>query len=533
MNTHAALELKGFGVAYGQRVVLDGITLSLLPKGVDVLMGPVKSGKSTLLRTLAGLYEGHALHRRWGEMQMQGEPLSARHLPRLVQQHASVFDQTLMQVLLEPIRKTQQKSSAEWQQLGLQWLSENGLGEFGTQAHTPLLQCPIRVQRSVLILSQVMLHPAILLVDEPTYGLSDTDAQWMVDWLKSIAHRCKLWVALHNQMQAKRLADSIVLIGGGRVVAHQKCEEFFQRPANEWVAQFIRTGSLSLPSLGAKAEDLADDAHAPPPLSEAAKVTICDFASASSCIAPPVASAPCMPVIPVVETPKTWVSGEAVNRRQNTPPQLSADMENRSSKEECRNDNVELPIVVDHRARVVLPETSRDGVELASGIGEMIFRDASAPRGFHWIVPGKLAGCPAPGVSAPIDYDLNLLARTGITKLITLTETDLDQEALQRAGMSNLHMPIFDREAPSVAQTHMLLVRMQRMIEAGEILAVHCKAGLGRTGTILAAWMIREGGLSAESSMERLRRIERGFIQSESQEKFLHEYESDLTSRLL
>ncbi|MEQ1914646.1 MAG: dual specificity protein phosphatase family protein, partial [Sideroxydans sp.] len=115
----------------------------------------------------------------------------------------------------------------------------------------------------------------------------------------------------------------------------------------------------------------------------------------------------------------------------------------------------------------------------------------------------------------------------------TLTETDLDQEALQRAGMSNLHMPIFDREAPSVAQTHMLLVRMQRMIEAGEILAVHCKAGLGRTGTILAAWMIREGGLSAESSMERLRRIERGFIQSESQEKFLHEYESDLTSRLL
>jgi len=42
MKEHAALELKGFGVSYGQRVVLDGITLSLLPHGVDVLMGPVK-----------------------------------------------------------------------------------------------------------------------------------------------------------------------------------------------------------------------------------------------------------------------------------------------------------------------------------------------------------------------------------------------------------------------------------------------------------------------------------------------------------
>ena len=69
-------------MSFGQRVVLDGITLSLLPDGIDVLMGPVKSGKSTMFRTLAGLYEGHALHRSWGNVTVQGEPVSRENRPR-------------------------------------------------------------------------------------------------------------------------------------------------------------------------------------------------------------------------------------------------------------------------------------------------------------------------------------------------------------------------------------------------------------------------------------------------------------------
>ena len=196
-------------------------------------------------------------------------------------------------------------------------------------------------------------------------------------------------------------------------------------------------------------------------------------------------------------------------------------------------DNREPHADPERRKLVEIPASSRDGVELASAVGEFILRDSSAPRGFHWIVPGKLAGCAAPGVSSPIDYDLSLLARIGITQLITLTETDIDQEALRRHQLTNIHLSVFDREAPSIGQTHMLLVRMQKLIEAGEVLAVHCKAGLGRTGVILAAWMIREGGLTAEDSMARLRRIEPGFIQSKDQEDFLYRYEADLTQRLI
>lgn len=496
------MTLQEFGVAFGKRVVLDGITLSLLPQGIVVLMGAVKSGKSTLLRTLSGLYDGHALHKSWGEVQLNSVPLSSDNRPLLVQQHASVFDQTLLQALLEPMRHTRQHSPAEWQRMGLLWLTENGLVECVAASEQPLFQQPTRVQRAVLILAQALCAKPLLLIDEPTYGLSDADAAWLIDWLKARRFACKLWVALHNQMQARKLADEIILIGGGRVLAQQSGTEFFQHPANELVAQFISTGSLSLPEPGALPDNLADGVTAPPVLSDGAQAAVLQYQAGII---------PTRSVEPAL-APHSPAQEDATPVKAVLPVSRAATM---------------------YVAPVKLPATSRYGVEVASSIGEAILRDSMAPRGFHWIIPGKLAGCPAPGVSAPIDYDLKLLAKTGITKLITLTETDLDQVALQRHYLINLHLPIFDREAPSVRQTHMLLVRMQRMIDAGEVLAVHCKAGLGRTGTILAAWMIREGGLSADSSMARLRRIEPGFIQSAAQESFLREYEADITNRLI
>jgi atypical dual specificity phosphatase len=515
LNTknQAALELDGFGVSFGQRVVLDGVTLSLPHDGVDVLMGPVKSGKSTLFRTLSGLYEGHALHKSWGNAAVLGNRLSHENRPRLVQQHAKTPDASLLQALLEPVRQTEQRSTAEWREAGLQWLAAYGLADFTAQADQPLLHCHTRVQRSVHILAQLLLRPSLLLIDEPTYGLKDADAAWMVDWLKRLSSHCRLWVVLHNQVQARKLADRIVLIGGGRLLTHQETLAFFKRPANEWVAQFIRTGGLTLPAPDARTQDLADDVAAPPPLSEAAEAAIQSFSAPPGIAASQKAKA-------------AGVSGEGGS--------FHAFAAGRATVSRHWTKDSRQPLAGSERSALAgIPLSSGSGVELASAVGEFVLRDASAPRGFNWIVPGKLAGCAAPGVSAPIDYDLGLLARVGISRLITLTETDLDQEALRRHHLTNIHLSVFDGEAPSLRQTHMLLVRMQKKIEAGETLAVHCKAGLGRTGAILAAWMIKEGGLTAENSMMRLRKIDPGYIQSKGQEDFLHRYEADLTQRLI
>jgi atypical dual specificity phosphatase len=165
-------------------------------------------------------------------------------------------------------------------------------------------------------------------------------------------------------------------------------------------------------------------------------------------------------------------------------------------------------------------------------VGRAVLSNYRGPTGFHWIVPGRLAGCAETGVSAAIDYDLELLHNMGVTHLITLTEMDLDQNALARNQLSNLHLPIHDREAPSMAQTYMLVRRMQVLLDQGWVLSVHCHAGIGRTGTILAAWLIREGGLSASHAIKRLRTIYPAYVQTQVQEQFLQNFEQDIMRRM-
>lgn len=327
----------------------------------------------------------------------------------------------------------------------------------------------------------------MVLVDEPTSGMPETDAGWLVDWLRVLGEHQRLCITLHNQQQARRLADRIVLIGGGRVLAHQDREDFWARPANEWVEQFCRSGSLPLASPDALAQDLEDAASVPPPLSVAALNALAQDAL-------------------------------------HAPGDVLGDAPDPAVPIDVRKSNVVLP--------VALPQPSRKGVEMAASVGQRGMSDSRGPRGFCWVVPGVLAGCPAPGNVASLDYDLDLLVRVGVTRLITLTESDLDGLALERHGLTNTHLPIIDREAPSLHQMHMLQVHMQRYIEAGEVLAVHCKAGLGRTGVVLTAWLIREGGLCAQAAIDRIRQLNPRFIQSASQESFLHEYEVDIVRRL-
>lgn len=506
------LQLQGFGVAFGsannQRVVLADLNLTLTSR-LTALMGPVKTGKSTLFRTLAGLYEGHGLHRMWGQAQLMGRDIGPAWRPAAVQQHARLLDTPLWQVLRQPsqgLPGVGSRSPQEWRGWVVDALQRHGLPEAVPLMDVPLIDTTPMVQRATMALAQALSGPGLLLIDEPTYGLDTRQADTLIDWLKRLAQHCPLWVSLHNQKQARQLADAVVLMGGGRVLAHQPTEAFFNRPANEWVEQFVGSGSLSLPSPDAKTEDLEAGITPPPSLPDAAQAVTLAVVGAAAAV--------------VTSTPTATVSSPMLSEpavsAEPKPPVASA-----VSSAPERGDRP-----------VALPMPLRQGVEMASSVGRVMLSDSRGPKGFRWVVPGVLAGCPQPGVVAPIDYDLMLLDRAGITHLITLTETDLDQDALKRHSLNNVHLPIFDRRAPSTSQMHMLLVRMQRLIDGGGVLAIHCKAGLGRTGLVLAAWLVRDGGLGAETAIERLRKINPGFIQSDEQLNFLHQYEADILRRL-
>lgn len=514
----AALTLHGYGVSFGARIVLAGLDLDLPADGIDVLMGPVKAGKSTLLRSLSGLTEGNALFRCWGEALVQGSPSSQRR-PALVQQHAAVLNASVRDAVVFHARQQAERSSTAWNEFAKQALERHGLGALVGHMNEPMLSQPLERQRALNILSHALVGPPLLFIDEPTYGLKEPGSDWLVDWLAALGRETRVVVVLHHQGQARRLADRIVLLGGGRVLAHMDRDRFFGRSENRWVEQFVRSGSLAIASPDAHPDDLDPSVEPPPPLSVEALRAVAAFKAAEGAARP-------------ASTPSPAAAPAPVAKPTPTPTPTPAPIAAAASAAPARDAVPAAPAAPSTTRKLAkLPPLSADGVAVAATVGIKVMPESRGPTGFHWIVPGRLAGCPEPGVSSPVDYDLDLLARMNVTHLVTLTERDLDQQALARHGLANIHLPIFDRESPSIRQTYMLLRRMQVLLDEGKVVAVHCKAGIGRTGTILAAWMIREGGLSADNSIARLRNINRSYVQTDVQEAFLHEFENDLLMR--
>ena len=107
-----------------------------------------------------------------------------------------------------------------------------------------------------------------------------------------------------------------------------------------------------------------------------------------------------------------------------------------------------------------------------------------------WLIPGQLAKSYIPGQSDLLEWH-----NAGIQSVVNLLETYYEdvikQELLQ--GFKVLHSPIPDMCAPSLDQLQRIVQWIDREICTGKNVLVHCFAGIGRTGTILTAYLMYKG----------------------------------------
>ena len=142
----------------------------------------------------------------------------------------------------------------------------------------------------------------------------------------------------------------------------------------------------------------------------------------------------------------------------------------------------------------------------------------------HWILPSRLAGSARPGLLGPLDDDLDHLARLGVDRVVSLTEAPLDLGG-RTVPFEVIHFPIVDMGLPTPRGALALCNDLVASIAAGQSVLLHCKAGLGRTGTMLAACLVTLGH-PAEEAIATVRRACPHYIQTPAQAAFLPHLET-------
>src|SRR6476620_10563632 len=142
---------------------------------------------------------------------------------------------------------------------------------------------------------------------------------------------------------------------------------------------------------------------------------------------------------------------------------------------------------------------------------------ANRPTNFSWIIDSRLAGSGIPMSKSQLDW----LIKNGINVIVTVREVPLPKkwlEYIKSNSVSYLHIKVEDYG--------------HRQIADGKSVMVHCAAGKGRTGTILASYLLREDpDLTSYQAIKKIRKLRPGSVQSETQEQAIAMYERYLRAK--
>ncbi len=141
------------------------------------------------------------------------------------------------------------------------------------------------------------------------------------------------------------------------------------------------------------------------------------------------------------------------------------------------------------------------------------------PDNFSWLIENKLAGSAIPTSKD----EINWLQEQGVKSIVTIREEPLDENWVEK--MKYLHVHSNDMGVPEFNDLVSATDFIHRRITENEPVMVHCLAGLGRTGTILACYLIKYENMSADAAIEKIREERHGSIQSFSQEEIIFRFE--------
>src|SRR3989442_3267341 len=231
------LPIVGRSIAYanGDTSILSDIDVTIDACGRTFILGPNGAGKSTLLRVLHGLLRPTRGTITWNGNALR-PPAQAMVFQRPVLLRRSAEANVRYALALAGVSK------AETDRRVHEALAEVGL--VGVAKRSARVLSGGEQQRLALARAWA-LAPGVLFLDEPTASLDPAATRAVEQIVRAIhARGTTIVMTTHNLAQAKRLADGIFFLHGGRLVEHAPAGDFFRAPRSPEAASYIEAERL-------------------------------------------------------------------------------------------------------------------------------------------------------------------------------------------------------------------------------------------------------------------------------------------------
>jgi sulfate/thiosulfate transport system ATP-binding protein len=232
-----AIEARNITKRFGDFVALDDVSVEVPAGSLTALLGPSGGGKSTLLRIIAGLESPDT-----GQVCIEGRDMTGvtpqeRGVGFVFQHYAAFKHMTVRENVAFGLR-IRKRAKADINRRVDELLALVQLGQFAKRYPSELSGG----QRQRMALARALaVEPSVLLLDEPFGALDANVREELRAWLRRLHQEMPVTTLFvtHDQEEAMELADQIVVISHGKVEQAGTPTELYDRPANDFVMNFI------------------------------------------------------------------------------------------------------------------------------------------------------------------------------------------------------------------------------------------------------------------------------------------------------
>jgi multiple sugar transport system ATP-binding protein len=228
---------------FGNRAVVDQLSLAIEEGEFVVLLGPSGCGKSTTLRMLAGLEEATSGDILIGDERVNDVPPQHRDIAMVFQSYALYPHMTVAENIAYPLRV--RKITKPEIDRRVRRVAE--MLEIASHLDNRPRQLSGGERQRVALARAIVREPRVYLMDEP---LSNLDARLRVQMrgeLKRLQHELGTTTVYvtHDQAEAMTLAHRVAVMRGGQLQQFDTPMNIYHRPANRFVAEFVGTPGMN------------------------------------------------------------------------------------------------------------------------------------------------------------------------------------------------------------------------------------------------------------------------------------------------